>query len=797
MKNRFALLLILLLLLLPLGPALGEADYRDGLYHCFHASPDCALARQGLAQDGGGTCYPCPACVPDEAAYPGVEAWERGGTAVVRIPDSLIAEALAEGAEPAEVPEALLCVANTRDEDLARLVHGLGYLNLLRGARAGETLRATAFIPEYSPKAGDVTVLNQRHIGAAWYLTVRPAGAELSLWMNYYRAELDITALPGGLTFAQGEGTAVKRALLTVKPEKSGGEVVYRSAESDFFGDDGRSIYVIRDGNVNICVIREKNYDPEYGLFRRADYCGSVIDMTGYEDKKDAVFCCVLTDGELAAMQEKLYFPMDGVPFALRQGEPAAPETAAADYAPVDRATLPDGTLARMSALEYPVGTPFVAVVFSRPEGGVGWYSGELPLEKLSGGFWKRLGNGNLRGRNGDGEPGRGGWFCGEIGVAYPLEDFGALDAGLYRLELEEDGEGATAWLEFRIAEGAPEAALPRPDDRAADLSGLDLSAHATAHDDPAAYNSCADTSRHQLSSEDTRLLAGSTVYALLGVEDSWGWGVGTRYDLFAWPEGRPGEVRQLIAGLEHSDMTLYDLGDGLLLTDAGGRFYRCDLDGKNLTGPFAPFDGEEQGVYDLLPVGRGVYLCREDGVWYAEPWNAAPEKVYTPEHGMDNGDEGTGYMVYADGKLLVADGGIVALDTARRDGDGMMPATRLTRAYDREDGACGFGYIVLGGRLYCWDAKKKATVSMKLDGSDVKKVSKTHFWFYQVEPDGAVLALTGTRKGLFGDERTAAAIYYPRDPGRPAFDPDHCEKREIRPEESVFFLGEELCEWK
>ena len=36
--------------------------------------------------------------------------------------------------------------------------------------------------------------------------------------------------------------------------------------------------------------------------------------------------------------------------------------------------------------------------------------------------------------------------------------------------------------------------------------------------------------------------------------------------------------------------------------------------------------------------------------------------------------------------------GGIVAIDTTRRDADGRMPALRLTDAYDREEGSCGLG---------------------------------------------------------------------------------------------------------
>ena len=57
----------------------------------------------------------------------------------------------------------------------------------------------------------------------------------------------------------------------------------------------------------------------------------------------------------------------------------------------------------------------------------------------------------------------------------------------------------------------------------------------------------------------------------------------------------------------------------------------------------------------------------------------------------------------------------------------------------------------------------------------------------------GVVLALWGSKGGMFGDERTDAALFFPIDAEHPTFDPEHCEKHAVEPDCYDFVMGDWL----
>lgn len=809
--KRLILLSVALLALLCRARAEGTIWVDDDTSDRWHATPRCALASPNALENRGGATgeyHACPACVQDAADYPGVECWSRGGTLVVRVPDRWIGDELAAGAAAGEVPDALVHLGGSDDEDLARLVHGQAYADLVDAMEPGATLSAGAVLPEY---AGDGLLMSCRHLGAAWVLAVRPAGGVgegLALPLRLWRVGLSVRAYAAGVLLSAGSAEC-RTVELPLTPEPSSGEVVWRIDD----GMMGEAQTVIRDGDVYTLVLRDHDYNPDDpdapGLSRHARFLRERFALNGYADGGDGVFVVALTGGEDAALQKKLAFDTNVAPlWRTDNGQPATEAQTAPDYAPASSATLPDGTVAELTSDTWPAGTPFIAWTLTRPGGGVARFWHQLPLQWLHDGMWYPVGDVNLWGRvDGDENQVRPGWFCDRVNQVWPIS-FGALREGLYRVLadstwLDDEDRYEETWLEFRVADGAPQPALPAPAiHRAPDF---DLPAHATPHDDAAAYNSCADTTRARLSGAGWRLLAGDVVYELRGIDDSWGWGILTHNSLFAYPAGQPERAALLVEDIDRSDMKLFDLGDGLLLIDNDNGFWRCDPDGGSLRELGRAFSGEDalyyggdglagdEGaafIYDALPVGDSVFLATGDGIWVTGLDPVRPRLVYRAKRGIQNG-EGSGCMVYAEGKLFVADGGIVALDAAHPGMDGMLPARRLTDAYDPRDGDCGLGYIVLNGRLYAWSDAKKATVSMDLDGGDLQIVSKEHFWFSGVAPDGTVLALTGSTEGLFGFERTGAAFYFPPDPEDPAFDPDHCEKRDIAPNDYDYFLGD------
>lgn len=789
-----------------MGEAAGEAAWvGDSAYqYYYHATARCRLAENVApvtrADAEAQGRQPCPVCWPDESAHEGIECIERGGTLVVRIPDAEIAARLAEASAPAAVPEELLFTESNRLDDLARLVHGESYRRWADAATPGTAQALEAFIPDLDAENTDALLMSRRHLGAAWYIVVRPSEGDrealkrdgrVDLPVAFYRADLRVASYDAGITLHQGDGSTRWAGTLTLSPQKSGGEVAYR--EEDGIG--GCPVYVVKDGDVNTAVFRW-NYIDDYSTAASFSYLGQKTRLQGYVDGRDIVYICALTDGELAAMREKLGYDLFPQMADADDGEAADMAALADDYAPATFATLAGGTEAAMDRAEYPVGTGFVSYTLTRPAGGVAFYGCEVFVDRLADGHWQSAGGVVRAYADDDPERACAGYFCDHVTLTVPLEGIGALEEGLYRLEVSGDSPEETdvvSCLEFRVTADAPAPVLPEK--RTFGGEGLAVAPHTVPHLDSENYNSCMDTTRVYEGGGRTRLLAGDTVFDLRGVDESWGWGIHSHYYLFAYPEGHPEQARQLLANFNHSDVTLYDLGDGLLLFEgSGGRLYRCDYDGGNLVELGSPTDGG--GVSDLLPVGGGVYAVgsnavKNNAVWYTSLADFEPRVVYRADDEIRNSSYGMGHMVYADGRLIVADKGIVALDARCPNADGTLPVNWLTIEYDPESGTSGFGYLALGGRLYYWSESKKAMLSMTLDGTDIQTVSKERCWFHSATPGGVVLALSGSEEGFWGDERTAAAFYFPSDPDHPAFDPDRCRKREIEPECFDFVLGE------
>lgn len=773
----------------------------DNGYDCyFHATGKCRLAAEDeaeyervFAEVSGKT--PCPVCWEDETQYGGVEAWERGGTLVIRVPDHYIEERMFGVSAPAAVPEALIEENDNRLDDVARLVHGNAYADWLESAVPGMEQRFTAVIPDLDSDKTDALLMSRRHLGAAWYLVVRPnederkamqADGEWTMPVIFYSADLRVASYDAGVTIAQGDRSERWAGTLNLRPEKSGGEIVFQSED----GAIDEWPYVVRDGDINTAVFR-RAYD-EYGTTRaRLQYCKQWTRLEGYVDGKSVLFIWVMTDGELQALNEKyvvsLYSEGEGA-----DGGPADAAQLAADYQPVSRVTLADGSEAAMDQAEYPVGTGFVSYTLNRPQGGIAWYDNEVELEQLTDGQWKGVATYIAAYADWDEEREHSGYFCDHVTLTVPLEGVGALEEGLYRLQISGRDAGGTTWhcsLEFRVDADAPTAA--RGEARTFGGEGLIVLPHTPPHADAATYNSCVDNTRAYEGGNRTVLLAGDTVFDLRGVDESWGWGIWSAYNLFAYPEGHPEQARQILANFDHSEVTLYDAGDGLLLfSTSEDELYRCDYDGGNLEKLAGQKELGTGYGQDLLPVGGGIYVI-SSGVWHAPLTDFRPQQVYKPMAGVRNDLRGGGFAVYAEGKLILAEeSGIFALDTDRFNPDGTLPADWLTDEYDPESGANGLGYIVLNGRLYYWSEREKAMMSVKLDGTDRKEVSKERYWFNSVTPGGIVLALSGSEPGWFGDERTAAAFYFPPDPENPAFDPDHSQKRDIEPNTYYYVLG-------
>ncbi len=794
MKRLICLLLCaaFLLLLSALADAQEDgvwASGNDNEYY-YHATQNCrlarnygALTRQALSDIGDLT--PCPVCVEDAAQDADITCFERGGTLVIRIPDACIRETMFGASEPAEVPDSLLRVNENALDDIARLIHGADYCRWAEAALPGTRQRFEALIPDLDAEKTDALLMSRRHIGTDWVLVVRPSAqdqdaaraGEYALPMALYSADLIVANYDAGSVVSQGEGSRRWSGDVRLSPKSSGGEITYRN--QDDYGNAYRT-YVVTDDGINVAVLHGAYYE-DYDI-PRGDlvFLNQRTPLEGYVDGRDIVFICALTDGEVRALKDNMGFGLSKYSRDEETGQ--AP---VADHPPVTSVTLPNGTVATMDQAEYPVGTGFVSFTLTRPEGGIAYYTNEIGIEQLRDGTWRHKGSVDAYV---DGDPSRAhsGHFCDRVTLALPLKDVGALEPGLYRLMAGQMYDERS--LEFRVTEDAPKPSMPER--RVFGGKGLIVMPHEVSHANAETYNSCMDDTRVYEGGSRTTLLAGDTVFELRGVDESWGWGICSAYNLFAWPEGHPEKAWQILANFDHSEVTMYDAGDGLLLRDDFGSVWRCDYDGGNLKELYTARD--DGYIADLIPVGGGVYIIDHAGVYYAALDDFVPKRVYDLKRGILNGTSGSGFAVYAEGLLILADKtGIFALDTLHPNADGTLPANWLTSEYDDNSGQNGLGYIVLGGRLYTWSESKKAMVSMNLDGTDVREVSKERYWFNSVTSTGCVLALSGTKAGFWGDDRTDAALFFPNDPERPTFDPDHSKKHVIEEDAFDYVLGD------
>ena len=199
---------------------------------------------------------------------------------------------------------------------------------------------------------------------------VRPEGGvgeRLELPLRLWRAELQIDVYPAGIILS-AEGAECRETTLTLSPVKSSGEVIWQ--RDDGMADQGET--VIRDGSLYTLVLRLHYCDPDDpddpGLDRLALYGGEHFALNGYMDGGDGVFVAALTEGEVYALRQKIAFSAYEAPVWRKDhGEPADPAQSEPDYAPVSKATLPDGTVMELTSDAYPVGTPFIAWVLTRP----------------------------------------------------------------------------------------------------------------------------------------------------------------------------------------------------------------------------------------------------------------------------------------------------------------------------------------------------------------------------------------------------------------------------------------------
>lgn len=239
--------------------------------------------------------FPCPICVQAEDAGEDVQAASRGGTIVVKFSDAWL-----------DAQELTDVFGWHADSDytgraawqmLGECLHGEKYGAFVEECLESGSAEARANTP-YILSRGAL-VMSRRHIGGDWYIIVRPEEKFRDEWSMYWRvSSLKLSMESEVLTSSFDMQTVEETRRLSLA--RLDGESAAFSCAGDGFVLE---VYEALDGCI--AVIREEG--GASGSMDNArlmiDGATGGIDLVGYAEGTDAVYCFALDAGELEALR--------------------------------------------------------------------------------------------------------------------------------------------------------------------------------------------------------------------------------------------------------------------------------------------------------------------------------------------------------------------------------------------------------------------------------------------------------------------------------------------------------------
>lgn len=267
----------------------------------YHANSAC-LGRQDMVPISEEAAmafskYTCPVC----CAYPQnentVDAAARGGTVVVRFNDAWL-----ESQELTSVfgwNSDSIYSGKQAQRTLGEYLHDENYNAFMTEYLADGRAEGRAYVPHILSTDGAL-MMSRRHINNDWYIIMRPKMEFGDHWDMYWRvSSLDLRMEGGLLNTAFDLQTIEETRTLQLERMEGSSPVYERSGK----GVD-IAVYSALDGYI--AVIQEKDF-ADAGLENvRLHIEGShdEIEVSGYNEGGAAVYCCMLTDAELAALQK-------------------------------------------------------------------------------------------------------------------------------------------------------------------------------------------------------------------------------------------------------------------------------------------------------------------------------------------------------------------------------------------------------------------------------------------------------------------------------------------------------------
>lgn len=296
---------LLALAVLMLLPACAFADVQGDFWTCnedlyYHFNRNCSGAEDMVpiseAAARAFDKYACPVCFPYEDAGENVQAVVRGGTIVVHFSDAWLAKPELTGVFGWS-PDSEY-TGEEADQLLAEYLHGNAYNSFLADYLADGSAEGRARNPVILETNGEL-VMNHRHIGSDWYTIVRPTERFDNSWDMYWRINGIKLRMDGDSLFTNFDQQTVEEHKM-LKLTRGGSDGPVFETEND-----AMQMVVYRELDANIAVIYEKSADKDFLEAAQLRIPGTAqgIEMDGYMDAGRGVYCCTLTDAELALLQ--------------------------------------------------------------------------------------------------------------------------------------------------------------------------------------------------------------------------------------------------------------------------------------------------------------------------------------------------------------------------------------------------------------------------------------------------------------------------------------------------------------
>ena len=350
MKMRMLAALICILLCLSGLAAAETADKWTSVGDLYyHAAKECGgiSGRVPISESSAEAFdkYACPVCTQVKTYKKGLSAVARGGTIVLRFTDEWL------NGEDWKLTGVFAAPDYDRAEGMqakaaaSELLNGEALLDVLAGIDAGEMPETYARVPfvfdsyDWNEKAQrfDKTALmmNSRHINGCWYFCIRPDWAFDDECEIYWRIENNGLWLEDG-ALVYGWDTQTLEERRTVKLEKAGSAKAVCSVEMN-----GIRVEIFDEMDTHIAVIYERNADKDLLANVRFSIGGAtVLNVEGYMNGTDAVYCCVLSEGEYQAVKS-------GMQVELLRDDYTEGAEYYGDYAIVQKGTAGEGIIDR------------------------------------------------------------------------------------------------------------------------------------------------------------------------------------------------------------------------------------------------------------------------------------------------------------------------------------------------------------------------------------------------------------------------------------------------------------------